>query len=169
MAAPSDALAGSSPAQGRVPDFFIVGHHKCGTTALYEMLKRHPGAFLSPIKEPRFLADDMRSRFAPRSGRQQHLPQTLEEYLALFAGAQPDQRIGEATPSYLFSKTAAANIAELQPAARCIAILREPASFLRSLHMQLVRSHVETEADLQRALALEPERAAGRHVPARSH
>jgi hypothetical protein len=152
---------------GRVPDFFIIGHHKCGTTALYEMLKRHPQIFMSEIKEPRFFAGDMRSRFQPARGHS--LPETLEDYLALFADARPDQRVGEATPSYLFSHTAAASIAEVQPAARNIAILREPASFLRSLHMQLLRSHVETERDLRRAIALEDERRAGRHVPRRSH
>jgi hypothetical protein len=152
---------------GRVPDFFIIGHHKCGTTALYEMLKRHPQIFMSEIKEPRFFASDMRSRFQPARGHS--LPETLEDYLALFAGARPDQRVGEATPSYLFSHTAAARIAEVQPAARSIAILREPASFLRSLHMQLLRSHVETEKDLRDAIALEDERREGRHVPRRSH
>jgi hypothetical protein len=131
------------------------------------MLKRHPQTFMSPIKEPRFLADDMRSRFQPERGHR--LPDTLDEYLALFDGARPDQRVGEATPSYLFSKLAAASIAELQPAARCIAILREPAVFLRSLHMQLLRSHVESERDLAKAIALEEERAAGRSIPARSH
>jgi hypothetical protein len=167
MAASRGTLEGSSPDRGRVPDFFIVGHHKCGTTALYEMLKRHPQTFMSPIKEPRFLASDMRSRFQQERGHR--LPETLDEYLALFAGARPDQLVGEATPSYLFSKTAAASIAELQPAARCIAILREPAAFLRSLHMQLLRSHVEIEADLGKAIALEDERAAGRRIPARSH
>jgi len=44
--------------------------------------------------------------------------------------ARPDQRVGEASPSYLRSATAAAEIAALQPAARCIAILREPAGFV---------------------------------------
>ena len=40
----------------RLPDFFIVGHAKCGTTALYEMLKRHPQVFMSDPKEPMFFA-----------------------------------------------------------------------------------------------------------------
>jgi hypothetical protein len=40
---------------GRVPDFFIVGHQKCGTTALYEMLRRRPQIFMSEVKEPRYV------------------------------------------------------------------------------------------------------------------
>jgi len=150
-----------------MPDFFIVGHHKSGTTALYEMLARHPQVFMPAIKEPRFLAEDMRPRFPSQRGHE--LPQTLEEYMALFAAAAPGQRAGEATPSYLCSHTAAARIAELRPGARVIALLREPAAFLRSLHLQLVRSHVETEKDLRKALALERPRGEGRHVPPGSH
>ncbi|HEX4188459.1 MAG TPA: sulfotransferase [Solirubrobacteraceae bacterium] len=168
MRASAESLTGShEQLTGRLPDFFVVGHHKCGTTALYEMLKRHPQIFMSKIKEPRFFASDMRSRFQPTWGHS--LPQTLEEYVSLFAGAAAEQRLGEATPSYLYSHTAAARIAEVQPRARSIAILREPASFLRSLHLQLLRSHVESEKDLRKAIALEEPRREGRHIPRRSH
>ena len=64
---------------------------------------------MSDIKEPRFLAGDLRPRFTPPRARR--LPETLEDYLSLFAGAAPAQRVGEASPSYLFSHTAAAEIA----------------------------------------------------------
>lgn len=158
---------GTVTARGRVPDFFIVGQPKAGTTALYEMLSQHPRIFMPDLKEPRFLADDVRSRFTNPRGRP--LPHTLEQYLSLFDGAGDDQRAGEATPLYLWSSTAAERISQLQPSARIIAILREPASLLRSLHLQFLRSHVESEGDLGRALALEPERREGRHIPRRSH
>ncbi len=152
----------------RVPDFFIVGHQKCGTTALYLMLKRHPQVFMPELKEPRFFAPELRSRSEQRR-RQSRLPETLEEYLALFAPARPEQRTGEATPTYLRSASAAARIAEVAPAARVIAIIREPADFLRSLHLQGVHNHLETETDLRRALALEGARREGRKIPRRSH
>jgi hypothetical protein len=92
--------------------------------------------------------------------RLQSPPRTLEEYLSLFTAASPEQRIGEATPSYLMSATAAGSIAEANPDARIVAILREPASFLRSLHLQRVKNHTETEPDLRRALALEDDNEA---------
>jgi Sulfotransferase family len=151
----------------RAPDFFIVGHAKSGTTALYEMLRRHPQIYMPELKEPWFLASDMRPRFEPRIGGAP--PQTLEEYLSLFAEAAPGQRIGEASSSYLWSRTAARAIGEIQPDARIIAILREPASFLRSLHMQLLQTYVEAEQDLRKAIELEPARREGRQVPRRSH
>jgi Sulfotransferase family len=148
-----------------VPDFFIVGHPKCGTTALYRMLRRHPEIYMPELKEPWFLAPELRSRFTgPKLGMR---PDTLEEYLALFAGAGSEQRVGEASSSYLMSHTAAGHIADLQPAARLIAILREPAAFLRSFHLQSIRVHIETEPDLRRAIALEDERRRGRQIPAR--
>jgi hypothetical protein len=144
----------------RAPDFFIVGHPKCGTTALYEMLRRQPGIYMPALKEPQFFAEEMRE-----GPRPEHLPDTLEQYLALFDGARSDQLLGEASPSYLRSRTAAGAIADLQPSARIIAILREPASLLRSVHLQFVQAAIETEHDLRKALALEPERRQGRSLP----
>jgi hypothetical protein len=140
---------GVSPAAAgaRVPDFFIVGNPKSGTTALYEMLRRHPDIYMPALKEPHFLAAE-----EPPSNS---LPRTLDEYLALFAAARPSQRAGEASPSYLRSPLAAGRIAQLAPEAGIIAILREPASFVRSLHMQYLQDHVETERDLRRAIAKE--------------
>jgi hypothetical protein len=138
----------------RVPDFFIVGHHKCGTTALYEMLRRHPQIFMPDRKELRFFSTD--ERFQPAGA-----PKTLEDYFALFEPATAGQRAGEASPQYLRSYTAAQAIGEVQPAARIIAILREPASFLRSLHLQFVQDHVETESDLGKAIATEDLRLKG--------
>jgi hypothetical protein len=162
-----ESLSAPRAAGVRVPDFFIVGHHKSGTSALYEMLKAHPQVYLPAQKEPRFMASDMRERF--RQPREHPHPQTLDEYLALFAGAPPQLRAGDASATYLWSRTAAERIAELQPAARIIAILREPASFLFSLHMTYLRAHVESEKDFERALALEAERREGRRIPRRSH
>jgi Sulfotransferase domain len=167
MTSSTDGDAPASQPEGRIPDFFIVGHAKSGTTALYEMLRRHPEIYMPEQKEPWYFASDMTPRFQP------HLagvgPQSLPEYLALFGGAAPGQRAGEASSSYLWSMTAAQAIAEVAPEARIIAILREPADFLRSLHLQLLQSHVEEEQDLRRAIGLEAERRAGLHIPRRSH
>jgi Sulfotransferase domain len=152
----------------RVPDFFIVGHAKCGTTALYDMLGRHPQIFMSEVKEPRFFSTDLRSRF--EVGRATPKPQhTLDGYLSLFAAAGADQRVGEASPQYIRSRDAPAGIAAVQPDARIIAILREPASFLRSFHLQMVSSNVESQRDFRQAIELESERREGRRIPPRSH
>ncbi|MDA8358783.1 MAG: sulfotransferase [Actinomycetota bacterium] len=159
-----------------MPDFFIVGQPKSGTTALYEMLRRHPEIFMPDVKEPMFLAADLRQRFhGPRIGSRYtrsreylaSLPTTLEEYLALFEDAMSHQQLGEASVLYLFSRTAAASIGALNPAARIIVIFREPASFLRSYHLQQCRSHQESERDLRKAIALEATRES--YVPRGSY
>ena len=82
--------------------------------------------------------DLRRARHAAAAGGP---PETLEEYLSLFSAAGPEQLAGEASPSYLWSRDRRRRaIAEVQPAARIIAILREPASFLHSLHLQLLQN-----------------------------
>jgi hypothetical protein len=163
MSSKSGEPAGVGGPEGRVPDFFIVGQPKSGTTALYEILRRHPQIYMPELKEPVFLASDLRAGLRRETVRAR--PQTLEDYLSLFAAARPEQRVGEASALYLWSRDAAANIAELRPAARIIAILREPASFLRSLHLQLLQDHSETEKDLRQALALEDDRRKGKRIP----
>ncbi len=145
-----------------MPDFFIVGQPKSGTTALYEMLAVNPQIYM-PLKEPWYFARELRLQ------AEDGLPESLDDYLGLYAGARPEQRVGEATLAYLRSSTAAARIAELAPSARIIAILREPASFVRSLHMQFLQSHIETEKDLAKALALEGDRRQGRRLASAEH
>src|SRR5260221_4876184 len=154
-ASPDDAAAsagagggGGDASAARMPDFFIVGHAKCGTTALYEALRRHPQIFMPLNKEPWFFA---RENPHPQTSGERSIEytgrrtETLEDYLANFAAARPDQLVGEGSTSYLWSPAAAAAIAKAQPNARIIAILREPADFLRSLHLQRLTDHIESE------------------------
>jgi hypothetical protein len=163
MATSSQSGGSGGGAHGRIPDFFVVGQHKSGTTALHRMLREHPQVFLPRLKEPRFFAPDMAWRFPPPWDPV--LPQTREEYEALFADAGPGQRTGEVSAAYLVSRDAPRLIAEAQPQGRVIAILRDPVSFLRSFHQNTQRVGLEDEPDLRRALALEPERREGRNVP----
>ncbi len=160
------AREGAALTAVRTPDFFIVGHQKCGTTALYLMLSQHPQIYMSDVKEPWFFGRELRSRFDKPSTRSR--PNTLEDYVALFADARADQSAGEASPQYVRSEHAAREIAELRPDARIVVLLREPAAFLRSLHLQLVATHIEEEPDFAKAIALEPDRREGKHVPSRS-
>src|SRR2546423_2013519 len=102
---PDRASAASAvPVAGkRIPDFFIVGHAKCGTTALYAMLRRHPQIFMPLDKEPWYF-----SRNNPQlqaSGEKSieftgNKPMSFDEYASLFADARADQRVGEASTSY---------------------------------------------------------------------
>ncbi|HEX4466046.1 MAG TPA: sulfotransferase [Solirubrobacteraceae bacterium] len=162
-AAPPSAEALGQPTVGRrMPDFFVIGHPKCGTTALHGMLAKHPQIFVGD-KEPRYFATELYERDIPRPGGS---PQTPEQYMAWFARARPEQKIGDISPAYLWSKSAAPMIAEASPEAKLIGIFREPASYLASMHRQWLKVYAESEIDFEKALALEDSRREGRNIPA---
>ena len=166
MSAKPPASVGS-----RVPDFFIVGHEKCGTTALFELLRQHPQIFMPDLKEPRFFYRDrlQSDAAAPSAGAGDDLrPRTLATYLSLFADAGPEQLAGEASPQYIRSHDAARLIAQVQPDARIIAVLREPTSLVRTFHLNNLLALVETERDLRKAIALEERRRQGIDIPSGS-
>ncbi len=129
------------------------------------MLQSHPQIHM-PRKEPSYFVPEIASAHPKSYARR--FPNGIDSYASLFDGARAEQRIGEASPSYLWSESAASCIAEARPEARIIAILREPASFLRSLHLQFLQSNVENERDLRKAIALEQPRREGKRLPRNS-
>jgi hypothetical protein len=79
-------------------------------------------------------------------------------YQALFEGAGAARVRGEASPLYLYSAHAAARIAARVPAARLVAILRDPADRAFSHYLHLRRDHLEPCATFAEALAREQQR-----------
>jgi hypothetical protein len=156
--------ATTEPAAKR-PTFFVVGHPKCGTTALAEALGRHPELFMSTPKEPRYFCPEWWDRGVPTSAR---VERTEAEYLSLFAPAADGQICGEATSIYLYSPGAAELIQAFSPGARIVMLFREPASFLRSYHLQQLKNTgpgTETVESLREAIALEGQRREDRELP----
>jgi len=150
------------------PSLFLVGHSKSGTTALADFLGQHPDVHMARVKEPNHFCPDFCRADPARHPESAFRPQTDAAYAALFDGAAPGQRLGEASAAYLYSAEAAARIAAAAPDARIVMVFREPASFVRSYHLQLLKNPVcegETVGDLAQAIALEPERRAGRAIP----
>jgi hypothetical protein len=109
----------------KLPDFFIVGAPKAGTTSLFHYLQSHPKIFMCPLKEPNYFAYEEISR--NKLYYKQKSVKTLPEYEELFINAGQQQVIGEASVSYLFYPGTAAHIKELIPRAKIIIILRNPA------------------------------------------
>ncbi|HEY7846853.1 MAG TPA: sulfotransferase [Candidatus Limnocylindria bacterium] len=138
------------------PDFFIVGSFKCGTTALYEYLRQHPAVFMPFHKEPLYFGDDLTRRYGRMSE---------EQYLALFREAEAGQRIGEASSWYLYSTSAAREIADFAPGARIIVMLRNPVDVMYAEHSQLIFNVEEDISDFGEALAAEPARRRGERMP----
>ena len=44
------------------PNLFIVGAPKCGTTFLYQYLKKHPDVYFPNFKEPHFFGSDLKEK-----------------------------------------------------------------------------------------------------------
>ncbi len=137
------------------PNFFIVGAPKCGTTALYEYLKRHPQVYLPP-KELYFFGSDFTFR-QPRP--------SLDYYLSLYKNVQQETAIGDASVWYLYSKKAAQEIYSFAPEAKIIILLRNPTDLLYSLHSQQFYNGNENIASFGEALAAESDRRQGRRLP----
>lgn len=141
-----------------LPNVFVVGAAKSGTTSLFYQLGQHPDVYMSPVKEPHFYADDLGlgvddflSRhpelFLPESpidfwsGRMRSVQSGFHRdetaYRTLFVHARDEPVRAEASTSYLLSEHAAANIAHDVPDARIVIMLRHPVDVMHSLHAML--------------------------------
>jgi hypothetical protein len=115
------------------PNFFIVGAARSGTTSLYEYLKRVPGVYMSPVKEPRYFAPSCRPGSSVRPIRDK------AEYLRLFQGVRDEAAVGEASITYLPDPEAPRLIHKVIPDARIIIILRDPVERAYSSYLLYVR------------------------------
>jgi hypothetical protein len=126
----ASAVAGA----GRLPDFFVIGAMKAGTTSLYRYLSAHPQVFLpAETKEPAFFARNWRRGEG--------------WYRSLFAGVGDAAAVGEASTSYTkypTITTVPARMAEVVPGARMIYLLRHPIERMRSHYAWLVMHGTET-------------------------
>jgi hypothetical protein len=149
-----------------LPNFFIVGAAKSGTTALYRYLRQHPDVYLPEVKEPRFFAhdpDDDTEYAGPRAHVLiDSVVKDLAQYEALYAGVNGERAIGDASPAYLPSPVAAERIRAAVPDARIVAVLRDPVERAYSHFLDNVGSGWEPETDFERVLDLREQRRAER-------
>ncbi|MBE9167809.1 sulfotransferase [Pleurocapsales cyanobacterium LEGE 06147] len=152
----------------KMPNLFIVGQPKSGSTALHQFLGQHPEIYMSNIKAPHFFCKDFH-----RESDEYHRMKLYfdyrdkESYLQLFAKANSEKILGESSDHYLYSEVAAEEIFQFNPEAKIIIMLREPVSFLGSLHNHFVKVTNEVEEDFTKALALEEYRIKGECISPR--
>jgi len=142
-----------------IPNFFLVGAPRSGTTSIWSYLARHPDVFMAYQKEPLYFGSDL-TKFP-------HEFAVLEKdrYLALFRNGGRQRIRGESSVIYLFSQTAAREIYEFNPAARILIMLRNPVDVIYSHFGQLRWGGYEDLTDFGEALAAEEDRRRGRRVP----
>ncbi len=143
-----------------LPNFFIIGAPKSGTTALYQAIRSHPDVFMSPVKEPRYFAFDGQPPVlnGPAGDYWQKSIWQRRDYFQLFANANGQKVIGEASPVYLRIPQAAERIRKNLPLSRIVAILRQPADRAYSHFMYMRQKNVEPLQSFSAALAEEQAR-----------
>lgn len=129
-----------------IPNFFVIGAAKAGTTSLYHYLAQHPDIYLPPIKETNHfaMADIDEERLDPvyRKDVQLDLPAYIKggmkrtvhithverkmDYEALFASHCHEKALGEISNSYLLCPSAVPAIRERHPSAKLLVFLRNP-------------------------------------------
>jgi sulfotransferase family protein len=146
-----------------LPDFLVIGAPKAGTTALHVALARHPGLYLSAVKEPKFFLTDgpPPDRGGPGDAQtyREHVWRQAD-YEALFSAAPAGTLRGESTPFYLYDLAAQRRIRNLIPDARLIVILRDPVERAHSNWTHLWSAGREPVGDFLRACAEEDRRVA---------
>ena len=97
-----------------LPNFFILGAPKSGTTTLYHALEKHPAVHLSTPKEPYYFEDEYE--------------QGPEFYWRTYfaAGWKGQSLIGDARAAHLYLPYVPRRIYTTVPEARLVAILRNP-------------------------------------------
>jgi hypothetical protein len=146
-----------------LPGFLIAGVPKAGTTALHAALVRHPDLFLPAVKEPKFFLSDGRPPATGGPGDVQTYQEHVwrrTDYEALFDPAPPGALLGEATPFYLYDRSAHDRIRTLIPDAKLILMLRDPVDRAHSNWTHLWNAGLEPEADFLTACRAEEERRA---------
>lgn len=137
------ALKGTPPP--RLPDFFICGAARSGTTSMWEYLRQHPDIFMPTVfgwKEPSFYCDlyGVKDRAF---------------YLSLFAEAGNKKMVGEASTPYLSFPESAGRIHAELPHARIIIILRNPIERAYSMYKWMCENGYEKIPTFAAALEAE--------------
>ncbi|TMM46744.1 sulfotransferase [Qipengyuania marisflavi] len=115
-----------------LPNFFIAGAPKAGTSSIHQWIADHPDAAGPREKETYFFVDPGTHMHRPKA----HIAAGLESWADQFTittGDAPNV-IVESTPSYLYSRTALEHIPTLATLPKCLFILREPAAQVHSLY-----------------------------------
>ncbi len=141
-----------------LPNFFVIGAQKCGTTALYMALKEHPEINMSSVKEPRYFAfaNNPPNFQGPGSEHfNSNVIRQITDYSQLFNQTDNFPARGEASPIYLSSYQpgeTARQIHNLIPDARLIAIIRQPAERAWSAYLHHRRFGFEPLKSFRKAL-----------------
>ena len=139
-----------------LPNLFIGGAPKCGTTSLTIYLRTHPNVFVCEPKEPTYWATDMPGLRADLGFA------TMERYASLFNSAQSSHRyLADGSTMYLYSDNALKDIYARIPDAKFVFAIRNPVEVAHAYHMQMIFYEQDDQMDFEAAWRMQDARAAG--------
>ena len=128
-----------------LPNLFIIGAPKCGTTSLFHWLSEHPEICSSKRKETWFFAGRELDHLDIRPN---HRHGSLSDYLSCFKPVDECTRVKmEGSSHYLYSETALNFLSEFSPKPRIIVLLRNPANRIWS-HFNYIRQRAVAPVDI---------------------
>lgn len=144
-----------------IPNFFVIGANRSGTTSLHYYLDSHPQVFMPKNKEPHyFMVEGIEYDVnRPDQATTRGIIWDRAEYEALFDGVTDEIAIGESSTGYLPNPNAPVRIKASVPDAKLIAILRNPVERAHSAFSKYVEYGIETDPDF--GVAVEKELAGG--------
>jgi hypothetical protein len=144
-----------------MPNLFIVGAAKSGTSSFCNYLGQHPQIYMSAVKEPHYFSYEEKVDYSCGPGDKKRMGDSvgnLNDYVALFKGAEEYLVRGEGSTTYLDSLTAPGRIKDSVPEAKIIIILRNPVERAYASYMHLRRDGAERCTDFLQALREEDNR-----------
>jgi hypothetical protein len=140
----------------QLPNFFVVGAPKSGTTSLYIYLKQHPQVFLPQKKELNYFCADLHFK---------NPMLTKSQFESYYSKLKHQKAIGEVSVWNLLSAASPENIFQFNPYAKIIIVLRNPVDMMYALHSNHIYSGNENILDFEKALAAEEARKTGKMIP----
>lgn len=130
----------------RLPDFYVVGAGRAGTTSVSHYLAQHPALFVPSSKSSSFFyACDLTG--SPLAADEASIPawfvQDEAHYRELYAPAPAGAICGDISPVYLASTRVAGRIAAARPDAKIIALMRNPVDRVYSRYVGRRRDGLE--------------------------
>lgn len=157
------AVGSNAGPRGTSPNFFIIGAARSGTTALAEILRHHPDAFVTNPKEPSFLAFSGEKVAFTGPGDDVSINRVAvtdrDKYLSLYDSAGGKVCRGDASVSTLYyADRSVPTLQRYFSEAKLVVILRDPAVHAFSAYSYQRARGLEPFDDFRRALDSEAER-----------
>lgn len=129
-----------------IPNLFLLGSAKSGTTSLYHYLKQHKEIYFPDVKEPSFFSEGFQVIANPI------------EYYGLYDAVNEESVIGDASHVYMTNPSTARVLKGLFPSAKFLVILRNPVDRAYSLYNHMRRHGFEQVGTFEGALEIEDSR-----------